>query len=143
MNTPPSYRIAEAAVGLVRLLFGAICLVNALLHLHPAYRAQFLASLGADWAPGQPAWVAAWGHATAAGVQALGVVAVVTAMVAVEFVLALSLLTGAWLYRLAWVGIVYNLWLWSTVGGLGGPYTRAPPIPAPRSCTRSASRWCC
>ena len=116
-------------VGLVRLLFGAICLVNAQLHLQPAYRTHFLASLGADWAPGQPVWLAAWGHATAAGVQTLGVGAVVNVMVTVEFVLALSLLTGAWLHRLAWVGIVYSLWLWSTVGGLGGPYTAGATDP--------------
>ncbi len=123
MNAQRSRLTAETAVGLARLLFGAICLVNVLLHLDPAYRAQFLSSLAADWAPGQPAWLAAWGHAMAAGVQALGVGVVVTAMVVIESVLALSLLTGAWLHRLAWVGIVYNLWLWSTVGGLGGPYT--------------------
>lgn len=118
-----------SAVGLMPLLFGAICLVNAVLHLQPAYRTHFLFNLGADWAPGQPAWLAAWGHATAAGVQMLGVGAVVTAMVAVEFTLALSLLTGAWLSRLAWVGVVYNLWLWSTVGGLGGPYSSGATDP--------------
>lgn len=123
MNAQRSRLTADTAVGLARLLFGAICLVNALLHLDPAYPAKFLASLAADWAPGQPAWLAAWGHAMAAGVQTLGVGPVVNAMVVIEFVLALSLLTGAWLHRLAWVGIIYNLWLWSTVGGLGGPYT--------------------
>ena len=123
MNTQRARLTADTAVGLARLLFGAICLVNALLHLDPAYPAKFLASLAADWAPGQPAWLVAWGHVTAAGVQALGVGSVVNTMVVIEFVLALSLLTGAWLHRLAWVGIVYNLWLWSTVGGLGGPYT--------------------
>lgn len=123
MNTQRARLTADTAVGLSRLLFGAICLVNALLHLDTAYPAKFLASLAADWAPGQPGWLAAWGHVTAAGVQALGVGPVVNAMVVIEFVLALSLLTGAWLHRLAWVGIIYNLWLWSTVGGLGGPYT--------------------
>lgn len=111
------------AIGLARLLFGAICLSNALLHLAPAYQAHFLASLAADWAPGQPAWLAAWGHAQARLAAQLGVSHVVTAMVIIELLLAISLLTGAWLHRLAWLGMVYNLWLWSSVGGLGGPYS--------------------
>ncbi len=111
------------AIGLARLLFGAICLANALLHLAPAYQAHFLASLAADWIPGQPAWLAAWGHAQARLITQLGVDHVVTAMVIIELLLAFSLLTGAWLHRLAWLGIAYNLWLWSSVGGLGGPYS--------------------
>ncbi len=114
---------AEYAVGLARLLFGALCLANALLHLDPAYHARFLHSLGAAWAPGQPAWLAAWGHANVALVQALGVGPVLTAMLVVEFALAFALLSGFRLHWLAWLGLVYNLWLWSTVGGLGGPYT--------------------
>lgn len=109
-------------IGLARLLFGVICLANALLHLAPAYQAHFLASLAADWAPGQPAWLAAWGHAQARLITQLGVGHVVTAQVVIELLLAFSLLTGAWLHRLAWLGMVYNLWLWSSVGGLGGPY---------------------
>lgn len=129
MNAQRSRLTAETAIGLARLLFGAICLVNALLHLDPAYHAQFLASLAADWAPGQPLWLAAWGHAMATGVRALGVGTVTSAMAVIEFALALSLLTGAWLHRLAWVGIAYNLWLWSTVGGLGGPYTTGATDP--------------
>ena len=123
MNTLRPRVQAEYAVGLARLLFGALCLVNALLHLDPAYRAHFLHSLGAAWATGQPTWLAAWGHANAALVQTLGVGPVLTAMLVVEFALAFALLTGFRLHWLAWLGIVYNLWLWSTVGGLGGPYT--------------------
>ncbi len=123
MNTQRPRIQAEYAVGLARLLFGALCLVNALLHLDPAYHARFLHSLGAAWATGQPAWLTAWGHANAALVQTLGVGPVLTAMLVVEFALGFALLTGFRLHWLAWLGIVYNLWLWSTVGGLGGPYT--------------------
>jgi hypothetical protein len=115
--------IATSAVGLARLLFGAICLVNALLHLEPAYQSQLLGSFGAASVAGQPAWLALWGHANEALLQALGVGPVALAMAAVEFALALSLLSGFGLHWLAWLGIFYNLWLWSTVGGLGGPYT--------------------
>lgn len=65
------------------------------------------------------------GHINAVGVAALGTEPAVNAMAGLELVLALSLslIAGAWLHRLAWVGMAYNLWLWSTVGGLGGPYT--------------------
>ena len=119
----------EWALGLSRLLFGAMCLVNVALHLDPAYRAHFLAMFGADWAPGQPAWLAAYGHAMAALVGGIGVGLFVYASVALEALLAFSLLSGWQLHRLAWVGLVYNLWLWSTVGGLGGPYTAGATDP--------------
>ena len=119
----------EWALGLARLLFGAVCLVNVVLHLDPVYRAGFLHMMAADWVPGQPAWLAAYGHAMAALVGGIGVGAVVYASVALELLLAFSLLSGWQLHRLAWVGLVYNLWLWSTIGGLGGPYTAGATDP--------------
>ncbi|WP_298150929.1 MULTISPECIES: hypothetical protein [Metallibacterium] len=119
----------EWALGLSRLLFGAMCLVNVALHLDPAYRTHFLAMFGADWVPGQPAWLVAYGHAMAALVGGIGVGLFVYASVALEALLAFSLLSGWQLHRLAWVGLVYNLWLWSTVGGLGGPYTAGATDP--------------
>ena len=119
----------EWALGLSRLLFGAMCLVNVALHLDPAYRTHFLAMFGADWVPGQPAWLAAYGHAMTALVGGIGVGLFVYASVALEALLAFSLLSGWQLHRLAWVGLVYNLWLWSTVGGLGGPYTAGATDP--------------
>lgn len=118
------FRIApRTAIGLTRMLFGTVCLANARFHFKPAYEATFFASLAAAWAPGQPGWLATWGHINAVGVAALGTEPAVNAMAGLELVLALSLIAGAWLHRLAWVGMAYNLWLWSTVGGLGGPYT--------------------
>ena len=119
----------EWALGLARLLFGAVCLVNLVLHLDPAYREHFVAMIAADWAPGQPAWLMAYGHAMAALVTNLGVGIVVRVMVALEALLAFSLLSGWQLHRLAWVGMFYNLWLWSTIGGLGGPYTSGATDP--------------
>ncbi|EQD59835.1 hypothetical protein B1B_08024, partial [mine drainage metagenome] len=100
-----------------------------MLHLDPAYREHFVAMIAADWAPGQPAWLMAYGHAMAALVTNLGVGIVVGVMVALEALLAFSLLSGWQLHRLAWVGVFYNLWLWSTVGGLGGPYTSGATDP--------------
>ncbi|MDP2024631.1 hypothetical protein [Sulfuriferula sp.] len=51
----PSARLnAAPPIGLVRLLFGVICLTNALLHLDPAYQARFLARLAADSAGRTP-----------------------------------------------------------------------------------------
>ena len=119
----------EWALGLARLLLGAICLVNVLLHLDPAYGAGFLHMMAADWAPGQPAWLASYGHGMAGLVAAVGVHGVVDATVALEALLAFSLLSGWQLHRLAWVGVLYNLWLWSTIGGLGGPFTAGATDP--------------
>lgn len=133
MRTPPQLlnnrtRI-EWALGLARLLFGAVCLANLGLHLDPEYRKHFLTMIGADWAPGQPGWLVAYGHAMVASIGVIGVSTVFGAMVALEALLAFSLLTGWQLHRLAWVGVAYNLWLWSTVGGLGGPYTAGATDP--------------
>lgn len=119
----------EYALGFARLLFAAVCVVNLLLHLDPAYAQRFVPMMAADWAPGQAGWIAAYGHAMAQAVLAIGVKPLVYVMVALEALLAFSLLTGWQLHRLAWVGIVYNLWLWSTVGGFGGPYTAGATDP--------------
>lgn len=73
------FRIApRTAISLTRMLFGAIC-------------------LGA----GSEGVACYLGHLNAAGAAALGVEPLVDAMAAVDLVLALSLLTGAWLHRLA------------------------------------------
>ena len=119
----------ETAYGAIRILFGLVCATNVLLQTNPAYIEHFLGSFAADWVSGQPHWLAAYGHWMAAGVAALGPAAVAWGGVVIDGLLAASLLSGIGLRYLAWFGIVYNLWLWSTVGGLGGPYTAGATDP--------------
>ena len=110
-------------VGLVRILFGLIWLANTVLQANPAYIAHFTAMMAADWHQGQPAAIAGYGHATATWIGATAPAAIAWATVALDALLAVSLLSGVGLRVLAWVGALYSLWLWSTTGGFGGPYT--------------------
>jgi hypothetical protein len=62
-------------------------------------------------------------------IEAIGAPYFAVATVVLDGLLALSLLSGLWLRFFAWLGIVYNLFMWSTVGGLGGPYTQGATDP--------------
>lgn len=116
--------LQRRAFGAVRILFGLIWLINTLLEINPAYASHFLAAFNVDWAAGQPAWLAQYGHWMAGLVQSVGAVHVAWATVALNGLLAATLLTGIGFPFMSWVGFIYNLWLWSTVGGLGGPYVQ-------------------
>lgn len=113
----------------VRILFGCIWLINTALQLNPVYRAHFLSTFDADWVSGQPAWIIAYGHWMASLVGAIGPHLVAWVTIVLDAFLAVSLITGLGLPFLAYVGVFYNLWLWSTVGGFGGPYTQGATDP--------------
>lgn len=115
--------------GMARIIFGLACVINIAFHVSPAWIGQFPHHFNADWVAGQPAWLAQYGHWMANLVAAIGAHAVAVATVVLEGLLAASLLTGLALPAMAWVGVVYNLWLWSTIGGLGGPYTAGATDP--------------
>ena len=121
--------ISNQWVGVVRILFGLICAVNTLLQANAFYIDHFLDSFQADWADGQPAWLALYGHEMAAIIQGIGARGAAIATVVLNGILAISLITGIGLRVMAWIGIIFNLWLWTTVGGLGGPYTHGATDP--------------
>ena len=130
MKTPQPLELRrKQAFGAVRILFGLIWLINTWLQLDPAYSMHFLGTFSADWVSGQPAWIAGYGHWMAQLVQQLGAQTVAYATIALDAILAVSLITGVGVPLLAWVGVIYNLWLWSTVGGFGGPYTQGATDP--------------
>lgn len=116
-------------IGILRILFGLVCLANTFLQANRAYIDHFGQMFRADWVEGQPAWLMLYGHHMALWVEWIGTSRVAIAAVILNGVLALSLLTGIGLRYLAWVGAAYNLWLWSTIGGLGGPYTQGATDP--------------
>lgn len=118
-----------AWLGSVRILFGLIWLINTALQVNPAYAAHFAAMFATDSAKGQPAWLAAYGQWMLTLVRAIGPHIVASATVALDGVLAFSLITGLALPVLAWVGVAYNFWLWTTVGGIGGPYVAGATDP--------------
>ncbi|MCF3948673.1 hypothetical protein [Acidiphilium iwatense] len=121
---------AEArGFGATRILFGVIWAVNTYLQTSPAYAAHFLKMFGADTVTGQPHWVVVYGKWAAGIVGAMGAVSVAHVTIMIDGLLALSLLTGLGFPTMGWVGLIYNLWLWSTIGGFGGPYTKGVTDP--------------
>lgn len=116
------------AFRILRVTFGVILAFNALYQMHPAYlKSRFLASIAAR--PGQDGWYVSFTHGVMAGVQSLGAPAVALATVAVGIALAVSMLGGIQVRLFAWVGVIFTLLLWITVGHLGGPYTQGATDP--------------
>jgi hypothetical protein len=119
----------EDAFALLRIVFGLIWVLNTWFQANSAYIDHlFLQSFNAGIS-GQPAWLAGYTQAVIHAIQAMGAARVAVATVVIDGLLALSLITGLWLRFFAWVGIAYNLFMWSTVGGLGGPYTQGTTDP--------------
>ena len=119
----------QDAFALIRIVFGMTWVLNIWFQANAAYiNHLFLASFDAG-ITGQPAWLAHYTQAVVHAVVSIGAPHVAVATLILEGLLALSLITGIWLRFFAWVGIVYNLFMWSTVGGLGGPYTQGATDP--------------
>lgn len=115
--------------GVIRIAFGLICAINTILQANSYYITHFLSSFKADWAMGQPAWLAQYGYEMVSLIQSIGTHNVAIATIVINGILALSLITGVGLRVLVWVGIIFNLWLWSTVEGFGGPYMQGTTDP--------------
>lgn len=117
------------AFTLLRILFGIIWLFNTWLQANSAYiNHLFLKSFNAG-IHGQPEWLARYTQAVIELIQVLGPSRVAAATVVIDAALAFSLISGVWLRFFAWMGIIYNLFMWSTVGGMGGPYTQGATDP--------------
>jgi len=113
---------------ILRIAFGVILAFNALYQMHPAYAKNlFLASIAAR--PGQAAWYVSFTQWVTAGVQFLGAPEVAIATVVVGVALAVSMLGGIRVRLFAWVGVIFTMLLWITVGHLGGPYTQGATDP--------------
>jgi uncharacterized membrane protein YphA (DoxX/SURF4 family) len=120
---------AEDAFAVLRILFGLVWALNTWFQANSAYIDHlFLQSFSAG-INGQPAWLAHYTRTVIHAIQAMGPARVAVVTVVIDGLLSLSLITGLWLRFFAWVGIVYNLFMWSTVGGLGGPYTQGATDP--------------
>lgn len=78
---------------------------------------------------GQPDWLASYTNAVVHVIQVAGPQAVAVVTVTIDGPLAFLLLTGLWLGFFAWVGVFCNLFMWSTVGDMGGPYTQGATDP--------------
>lgn len=113
----------------LRVAFGIIWALNTWFQANSAYISGLFLKFFQAGISGQPKWLANYTHSVVIAIQALGPSRVALATVVIDALLALSLLSGIWLRFFAWVGIVYNLFMWSTVGGMGGPYTQGATDP--------------
>ena len=123
---------ARIARGLrwARIALGVFFAINLGLHFNPQYAATFAVSAThAALAAGQPQWLGVWTAAVLHAMQAVGLDRAMALLFGVEALLTVSLLTGWGFPALGWLGLGYELFLWSTIGGLGGPYTRGATDP--------------
>ncbi|MHB8252382.1 MAG: hypothetical protein ACYDEV_01460 [Acidiferrobacter sp.] len=121
-------RDQDLAFAVMRIVFGVIWAVNTVLEANQPYINHFLGSI-VERVKGQSDVVRAYLHGVIHVVNVLGPNHVAIATVVLDGLLALSLLTGVALRPLARLGVVYSLFLWSTVGGFGGPYVAGATDP--------------
>lgn len=121
---------AMRALSWARIAFGVFFAINLGLHFNPQYAVQFAGDVShAALAAGQPHWLGVWVAGVLQGMAAVGMSKAVALLFGIEALLTVGLLTGWGFPALAWTGLVYELFLWSTLGGLGGPYTRGATDP--------------
>ncbi len=118
----------ELAFAMLRILFGVIWTLNAVIEANAPYVNGFLGSI-VKRMKGQPHVIVAYLSAVIHTVTLAGPQHMAIATVILDALLALSLLSGVALRPMAWIGVVYTLLLWSTVGGFGGPYTAGATDP--------------
>lgn len=105
----------------VRVVFGAIWMIDAILKWQPAFRAEYLGMLQGA-AKGQPAWLAPWFSFVTSTISAAPTVfAYLTAVI--ETLIAAALILG-FARKLAYIlASVFSILIWATAEGFGGPYT--------------------
>lgn len=107
-------------VAILRIAFGAIWAVDAILKWQPAFQANFQQML-AHVANGQPNflgwWFGLWQLVVSGRAPIFGILSATT-----ETYLALALLTGFARKFTYSAGILYGLFVWSVAEGFGGPY---------------------
>lgn len=105
----------------VRVAFGTIWLIDAILKWQPAFRAEYLGMLQ-DAARGQPAWLAPrFNFVTSSVSGAPAVFAYLTAII--ETVIAAALILGFARKLVYILAAAFSVVIWATAEGFGGPYT--------------------
>lgn len=112
----------------LRFLFGIIWSINTVLQANTAYVRRFVHSIIAR-IPGQPPLIRSYLRGAVAVVRSAGGPHVAMLSVGLDAAIAAALLTGLWVRPAAWLGIIYSLLVWSTVGGFGGPFTTGATDP--------------
>lgn len=116
------------ALRLARWLFGLVFAFNLGLQWQPAAVAAIERGLHAAMVSAAWGWQRDWAALAAGAVQGVGAPVVAAAWFGLQTLLALSLLTGWGLPLLAWVGLLAELLLWSTVGAFALTGAGAAPL---------------
>lgn len=109
------------AFAVLRIAFGLLWLINAWFQLQSAITGHFMAAW-VQAAAGQAPWLHDYVLATAQWVNDVGTTPAAVVMVALDVLLALSLITGVYARLFSWIGLGYSLFLWSTLEAFGAPY---------------------
>ncbi|WP_455379819.1 hypothetical protein [Acidihalobacter prosperus] len=120
-------------LGVLRIGLGLIWCLNIWFHLHGAHLNHYVQQYQVALKNG-PHWLAPWLNQVIAAFEAIGPHNAAIISVIIEALIALSLLTGWWGRAGSWLGLLYSLFMFSTVNTfaapVGGPgYTDPGPWP--------------
>ena len=105
----------------LRITFGIIWLVDAVLKWLPGFRADYMGTIMGQ-ADGQPGWLAPWFHFWIRLQHPQAMFFAYLVAVA-ETLIAIALITG-FARKLTYIAaIAFSLLIWATAEGFGGPYT--------------------
>lgn len=110
----------QRAFAILRIIFGAVWLVDASFKLNPDFLNNFSSYL-ASGADGQPVIVQGWIHFWI-NIVSVNPYFFAIAVAVIELAIALSLLTGVLSEYALFGGMLMALVIWSTAEGFGGPY---------------------
>jgi len=122
--------VQRERLGLLRIGFGLIWCINIWFDLHGHHLNHYLQAYQSAMQNG-PQWLAPWLSGVIEKFQAIGPHAAGVISVIIEILIALSLLTGRWGKAGAWLGLVYSLFMFSTVTTLGTPFSAGYTDPGP------------
>ncbi len=105
----------------LRIGFGIIWLIDAILKWLPGFRASYMATIMGQ-AQGQPGWLKPWFDFWI-NIQHPRVMFFAYLVAAVETLIAVALIAGFARKLTYLAAIVFSLLIWATAEGFGGPYT--------------------
>ena len=121
MTNPAPQRQSVWPKDALRITFGVIWLVDAILKWLPGFRADYMSVIMGQ-TDGQPAWLNGWFHFWI-NLQHGQVNFFVDVVATVETLIALALIFG-FARKLTYLSAaIFSLLIWSTAEGFGGPYT--------------------
>ncbi|MEJ2376448.1 MAG: hypothetical protein P8Y71_13875 [Pseudolabrys sp.] len=122
--------VQRELLGVLRIGFGLIWCINIWFDLHAQHLDHYLSGYQSAMQSG-PHWLAPWLGSVIGAFQAIGPHTAAVISVVVEALIALSLLTGWWGRAGGWLGLVYSLFMFSTVTTLGAPFSLGYTDPGP------------